>query len=100
MHHMSKEMQACIDNCLHCYQACLGMAMTHCLEAGGNGGAFAVAAGAPDEGALPSGTDHRRLFRAGKSEALEEMARVARGLVLDGHRANVRKRIAVRQSRD
>jgi hypothetical protein len=32
---MSKDMQSCIDNCLHCYQMCLGMAMTHCLETGG-----------------------------------------------------------------
>jgi len=35
MHHISKEMQTCIDQCLACYQSCLGMAMTHCLEAGG-----------------------------------------------------------------
>lgn len=35
MHHVSKEMQSCIDQCLRCYQTCLGMAMTHCLEAGG-----------------------------------------------------------------
>ena len=32
---MSKDMQNCIDNCLRCYQTCLGMAMTHCLETGG-----------------------------------------------------------------
>lgn len=32
---MSKEMQACVDECLRCYQICLGTAMTHCLEAGG-----------------------------------------------------------------
>ncbi len=31
----SKEMQACIDECLRCYRICLGTAMTHCLEAGG-----------------------------------------------------------------
>ncbi len=31
----SKEMQACIDECLRCYQMCLGTAMTHCLESGG-----------------------------------------------------------------
>ncbi|MBR0967183.1 four-helix bundle copper-binding protein [Bradyrhizobium diazoefficiens] len=31
----SKEMQACIDECLRCYRMCLGTAMTHCLEAGG-----------------------------------------------------------------
>ena len=35
MHHMSDDMQACIDRCLACYSTCLGMAMTHCLEAGG-----------------------------------------------------------------
>jgi hypothetical protein len=29
------EMQACIDECLRCYQTCLGMAMSHCLEQGG-----------------------------------------------------------------
>src|SRR5687768_8425391 len=28
-------MRACIDECLRCYQVCLGMAMTHCLEEGG-----------------------------------------------------------------
>lgn len=32
---MSKDMQSCIDECLRCYQMCLGTAMTHCLEAGG-----------------------------------------------------------------
>ena len=32
---MGKEMQSCIDECLRCYQACLGMAMTHCLGTGG-----------------------------------------------------------------
>lgn len=36
MHMMSKEMQACIDACLSCYQMCFGMAMTHCLEKGGD----------------------------------------------------------------
>ena len=35
MHHMSSEMRACIDACLDCYKTCLGMAMTHCLEHGG-----------------------------------------------------------------
>ncbi len=35
MHHMDYEMQACIEDCLHCYQACFGGAMTHCLEAAG-----------------------------------------------------------------
>jgi hypothetical protein len=34
-HHISKEMQSCIDECLRCYQVCLGMAMSHCLEKGG-----------------------------------------------------------------
>jgi hypothetical protein len=36
MHKMSKEMQSCIDECLRCYQMCFGMAMTHCLELGGD----------------------------------------------------------------
>jgi hypothetical protein len=35
MHQMSKEMNACIDECLNCYKICLGTAMTHCLEQGG-----------------------------------------------------------------
>lgn len=35
MHQISPEMQDCIDECLRCYQTCLGMAMTHCLEQGG-----------------------------------------------------------------
>ena len=35
MHHMSPEMQSCIDECLRCHSLCLGTAMTHCLEAGG-----------------------------------------------------------------
>lgn len=35
MHQLSREMQACIDECLRCYSVCLGMAMNHCLEAGG-----------------------------------------------------------------
>ena len=35
MHQLSAEMRACIDECLRCYQVCLGMAMTHCLEEGG-----------------------------------------------------------------
>jgi hypothetical protein len=29
------DMQACIDACLRCYETCLGMAMSHCLEQGG-----------------------------------------------------------------
>ena len=35
MHHMSKEMQNCVDRCLGCYSSCLSSAMTHCLETGG-----------------------------------------------------------------
>lgn len=35
MHHMSSEMQSCIDSCLRCYQVCTSTAMGHCLEAGG-----------------------------------------------------------------
>ena len=35
MHHTSTEMQSCINECLRCYQTCLGMAMNHCLEQGG-----------------------------------------------------------------
>lgn len=35
MQHQSPEMQSCIDECLRCYQTCLGMLMTHCLQAGG-----------------------------------------------------------------
>lgn len=35
MQHVSQEMQACIDECLRCYQTCLGMAMNHCLQVGG-----------------------------------------------------------------
>ena len=34
IHQMSTEVQSCIDECLRCYQTCLGEAMTHCLEAG------------------------------------------------------------------
>lgn len=33
--HMNSHMQECIDNCLECYQECLSMAMSHCLEKGG-----------------------------------------------------------------
>lgn len=32
---MNKGMQECIDECLRCYQTCLGAAMNRCLEAGG-----------------------------------------------------------------
>lgn len=35
MNHMSEEMASCVDACLDCYKACLGSAMTHCLEKGG-----------------------------------------------------------------
>lgn len=35
MHHVSKEMQSCIDQCLGCYNTCLGTAMGHCMEMGG-----------------------------------------------------------------
>lgn len=45
----SKEMRACIDECLRCYQTCLGTAMTQCLEAGGEHVAPALPA---DDGLL------------------------------------------------
>lgn len=35
MRHTDAKMQACIDECLRCYQSCLGTAMNHCLETGG-----------------------------------------------------------------
>ncbi|WP_169680379.1 four-helix bundle copper-binding protein [Rhizobium sp. 57MFTsu3.2] len=35
MHHQSEEMKRCIETCLACYKECLSMAMTHCLEMGG-----------------------------------------------------------------
>jgi len=35
MHHMPENMRECIEQCLSCYQVCLGTAMTHCLHAGG-----------------------------------------------------------------
>jgi hypothetical protein len=35
MHTMSQELRSCINECLSCYQICLGTAMTHCLHAGG-----------------------------------------------------------------
>jgi hypothetical protein len=35
MQHSSADMQAAIDECLTCYKTCLGEAMHHCLEAGG-----------------------------------------------------------------
>lgn len=34
-HHISSEMQSCIDACLDCYKTCTSMAMSHCLEMGG-----------------------------------------------------------------
>lgn len=34
-HHLSGEMKACVEECLRCYSICLGTAMRHCLEAGG-----------------------------------------------------------------
>jgi hypothetical protein len=33
-HHLSPEMEACVNECLKCYSVCLGTAMHHCLEAG------------------------------------------------------------------
>jgi hypothetical protein len=35
-HHLSAEMQQCVDECLRCYGVCLGTAMHHCLETGGD----------------------------------------------------------------
>ncbi|MER9234295.1 four-helix bundle copper-binding protein [Mesorhizobium sp. M0622] len=35
MHNQSPEMKDCIEVCLDCYQACLGIASGHCLETGG-----------------------------------------------------------------
>lgn len=35
MRHLSPEMQSCIDECLACYRICFEMAMSHCLEVGG-----------------------------------------------------------------
>ena len=35
MNHLSADLQACIDECLRCYQTCLGTAMGYCLEQGG-----------------------------------------------------------------
>lgn len=36
MHAFSREIDACIEACLQCHKVCLGMAMTHCLETGGD----------------------------------------------------------------
>jgi hypothetical protein len=36
MHHLKQAMQDCIAACLKCYATCHGMAMGHCLEAGGD----------------------------------------------------------------
>ena len=35
MHAFSHEVEACISACLDCHKVCLGLAMTHCLETGG-----------------------------------------------------------------
>lgn len=35
MHHMSAEMQQCIENCQKCHAICLSMSSNHCLEVGG-----------------------------------------------------------------
>ena len=35
MHRASQDMQSCVNECLRCYQTCLGMAANHCLVAGG-----------------------------------------------------------------
>lgn len=35
MSSLNPEMQQCIENCIHCHQECLQMAMNHCLELGG-----------------------------------------------------------------
>lgn len=35
MHHLSSEMQACINACTSCHQVCLSTALGHCLEMGG-----------------------------------------------------------------
>lgn len=34
-HSMSSEMRSCMDDCHQCHLTCLQMAMTHCLEKGG-----------------------------------------------------------------
>lgn len=35
MHAFSRDVSDCIDACLDCHKTCLGTAMTHCLETGG-----------------------------------------------------------------
>jgi len=35
MHAFSRQEQDCIEACLHCHKICLAMAMTHCLDEGG-----------------------------------------------------------------
>ncbi|HEX4302098.1 MAG TPA: four-helix bundle copper-binding protein [Rhizomicrobium sp.] len=35
MHAFSRDVTDCIDTCLDCHKLCLGTAMTHCLEMGG-----------------------------------------------------------------
>jgi hypothetical protein len=34
-HQLSAEIESCVDECLRCYKVCLGTAMHHCLETGG-----------------------------------------------------------------
>ncbi|RYX85110.1 four-helix bundle copper-binding protein [bacterium] len=34
-HHMSAEMQQCIENCQKCHATCLSMSVNHCLVVGG-----------------------------------------------------------------
>jgi hypothetical protein len=36
MHAFSRQVAECIDACLGCHKTCLGMALTHCLESGGD----------------------------------------------------------------
>jgi hypothetical protein len=35
MHAFDQKVSECIDACLDCHKTCLGLAMTHCLEMGG-----------------------------------------------------------------
>jgi hypothetical protein len=35
MHAFSRQEQDCVEAALHCHKTCLGMAMTHCLDEGG-----------------------------------------------------------------
>lgn len=34
-HHVSAEMESCVNECLRCDSICLGTVMHHCLETGG-----------------------------------------------------------------